>query len=166
MRKIPGISLSFNLDTVTLFTCSSSKGYHRMAIITIFLLSNISNYIIYKLFFAALTYSIHRWQTYKFHALLTAKSSPSQNLSLKTFTYKTNETPEYKELHILKDLLQIAVIVTPLEMKCDTVIYKTTALVGWHRSHFPSSLERQNPKNNHLWHIWNKFHRAPLANKR
>lgn len=130
MRKIPGISLSFNLDTVTLFTCSSSKDYHRMAIISIFLLSNIFNYIIYMLFFVTLTYSIHRWQTYKFHALLTAKSSPSQNLSLKLFTYKTNGTPENKELHILKDLSQIAVIVTPLGMKCDTAICKTVGGVA------------------------------------
>lgn len=146
MRKTPGISLSFNLDTVTLFTCSSSKYYHWMAIITIFLLSNISNYIIYMLFFVTLTYSIHRWQMYKFHALLTAKSSPCQTLSLKTFTYKTNGTPENKELHILKDLLQIAVIVTPLETKCDTVICRTAAWVGWHRSHFPSRLQRQKPQ--------------------
>lgn len=64
----------------------------------------------------------------KSHVLLTAESSlHPQNLFLKTITYKTNGTPENNELHTLKDLLQIAVIVTPFKIKCDTVTCKTAA---------------------------------------
>lgn len=143
MKKIPS---TFNLDTATVFTYSSSKGHCWMIIITIFLLANIFNCIIYMLFFAAVTYLIHRWKKYKSHAFLTAESSlHPQNFSQDIHIYIMG-TPENNELHILKDLLQIAVITTPFKIKCGTVTCITEALVGEHRAHFPSSLERQNLK--------------------
>lgn len=119
MKTIPGMSVSFSMNTVIVFPNISSEDYFWVTIIAYNHVSSFQHFKLYYLYAVLCSGNLLNMMEIKYKSCALffywAISSVPKSL-VKIFTHKTNGTQEINELHISKDLLQICVIVAPFKL--------------------------------------------------